>query len=124
MFNFMLSDAAKLANAITLGKNRITDEQYILNEINQFKLSKKRNGMITGEKYYMGIHDILGRKRTVIGEDGKLEEVKNLPNNRIVDNQYKKMVDQKNNYLLGQPITIQCENEQYTKLPKIDEINW
>lgn len=118
MFNFLLSEAARLANAITMGKDRVTDEQFIVNEINQFKDSKKRTGMLDGEKYYMGIHDILLRRRTVIGEDGLLEEVKNLPNNRIVDNQYKKMVDQKNNYLLGQPITIQCENEQYTKLLK------
>ena len=29
----------------------------------------------------------LSRKRTVIGQDGKLETVENLPNNRIVDNQ-------------------------------------
>ena len=118
MFKFLLSEAARLTNAIVLGKDRVTDEQYIVNEINQFKTSKKRTGMLDGEKYYMGIHDILSRKRTVIGENGELQEVKNLPNNRIVDNQYKKMVDQKNNYLLGQPISIQCKNEQYSKLLK------
>ena len=115
MFNFLLSEAARLANAVTLGKERLTDEEYIVNEIKQFNASKKRKSMLDGEKYYMGLHDILKRKRTVIGEGGTLEEVKNLPNNRIVDNQYKKMVDQKNNYLLGQPISIQCENEQYAK---------
>lgn len=118
MFGFLLSEAAKLANAITLGKGRVTDEQFITNEINQFKTSHKRKAMLDGEKYYMGIHDILSKQRTVIGENGRLEEVKNLPNNRIVDNQYKKMVDQKNNYLLGQPITIRTENEQYGKALK------
>ena len=118
MFNFLLSEAARLANAVTIGSNRMTDEQYIINEINSFKLSQKRKEMLDGEKYYAGRHDILSRVRTVIGEKGELEEVKNLPNNRIVDNQYKKMVDQKNNYLLGQPISIRCENEQYTKLLK------
>jgi SPP1 family phage portal protein len=118
MFNFLLSEAARLANAITIGKNRITDEQYIINEINNFKVSQRRKEMLDGEKYYAGKHDILSRIRTVIGEKGELEEVKNLPNNRIVDNQYKKMVDQKNNYLLGQPISIQCENDQYAKLLK------
>ncbi len=118
MFKFLLSEAARLANAVTVGETRITDEQYIVNEINQFKISKRRKGMLDGEKYYAGQHDILSRKRTVIGDGGKLEEVENLPNNRIVDNQYKKMVDQKNNYLLGQPISIQCENEQYSKLLK------
>lgn len=118
MFNFLLSEAARLANAITIGKNRITDEQYIVKEINHFKVSQRRKEMIDGEKYYAGKHDILSRKRTVIGENGELEEVKNLPNNRIVDNQYKKMVDQKNNYLLGQPISVQCKNKQYAKLLK------
>ena len=118
MFNFLLSEAARLANAITIGNDRITDEQYIINEINHFKSSQRRKAMLDGEKYYAGKHDILSRVRTVIGENGELEEVKNLPNNRIVDNQYKKMVDQKNNYLLGQPISVQCENEQYAKLLK------
>lgn len=118
MFNFLLSEAARLANIITIGKDRITDEDFIVREINTFKLSQRRKGMIDGEKYYIGKHDILFRKRTVIGEGGKLEEIKNLPNNRIVDNQYKKMVDQKNNYLLGKPITVQCENDQYAKLLK------
>ena len=118
MFNFLLSEAARLANAITIGKDRITDEQYVVKEINNFKISRKRNDMLTGDKYYMGIHDILSRKRTIIGENGELEEVHNLPNNRVVDNQYKKMVDQKNNYLLGKAFTIQCENEQYVKYLK------
>ena len=113
MFKFMLSEAARLANAIVLGKERISDEQFIMKEIKNFKVSHKRKTMLDGEKYYSGIHDILSRKRTVIGEGGNLIEVENLPNNRIVDNQYKKMVDQKNNYLLGQPFSIQCENEAY-----------
>ncbi len=118
MFSFLLSEAARLANVITIGKNRITDEQYIINEIKSFKLSQRRKEMLDGEKYYAGKHDILSRVRTVIGENGELQEVKNLPNNRIVDNQYKKMVDQKNNYLLGQPISFQCENIRYAKLLK------
>lgn len=116
MFNFLMNKAAKFANAVVIGKNRITDEQYIVEEIKQFMVSPKRKKMLDGERYYAGEHDILDRKRTMIGQDGKLEEVQNLPNNRIVDNQYKKMVDQKNNYLLGQPISIQCENEQYSDL--------
>ncbi len=94
------------------------DEENVINEIKDFMASKKRQWMITGEKYYDGKHDILKRKRTVIGQDGKLEEIDNLPNNRIVDNQYQKMVDQKNNYLLGQPFSIQTNNDTYAKLLK------
>ena len=115
MFNFLLSEAAKLANIITVGE-RISDKQYIVNELNRFKVSNKRTAMIDGERYYIGKHDILKRERTVIGEKGEPEPIHNLPNNRIVDNQYKKMVDQKNNYLLGQPLSIQCKNEAYSKL--------
>ncbi len=48
--------------------------------------------MLTGERYFKGKHDILLRERTVIGADGELEKVDNLPNNRIVDNKYKTMV--------------------------------
>lgn len=118
MFNFLLSGAAKLARAVVVGKDRVTDEEYIVNEINQFKTSQKRMAMLDGEKYYIGMHDILKRQRTVIGENGQLEIVQNLPNNRIVDNQYKKMVDQKNNYLLGQPISIQCKNDRYSIMLK------
>jgi len=118
VFEFLLSEAARIAQAVTVGKDRITDEQYIISEINHFKVSQRRKEMLDGEKYYAGRHDILSRVRTVIGEDGELTEVKNLPNNRIVDNQYKKMVDQKTNYLLGQPLTFQSDNDQYAKVLK------
>lgn len=118
VFDFLLSEAARIANAITIGKNRISDEQYIVNEIKHFKSSQRRKDMLDGEKYYAGKHDILSRIRTVIGENGELTEVKNLPNNRIVDNQYKKMVDQKANYLLGRPLTLQSDNDLYAKTLK------
>ncbi len=118
MFDFLLSEAAKIAQAITIGKDRITDEQYIVNEINHFKVSQRRKEMLDGEKYYAGRHDILFRKRTVIDENGELAAVENLPNNRIVDNQYKKMVDQKTNYLLGQPLTVQSDNDAYARALK------
>jgi SPP1 family phage portal protein len=74
---------------------------------------KLRRNQITGERYYSGQHDILTRKRTVIGENGKIETVKNVPNNRIVNNQYAKMVDQKTNYLFGKPFNIQTDDEAY-----------
>jgi len=68
----------------------------------------------------MGDPDCWKRRRTAIGPDGKLVPVPNLPNNRIVDNQYAKHVDQKANYLLGRPITFDCENTGYAqKIKKI-----
>lgn len=100
-------------------KSAMTDEDFIVKEIKNFKLSHRRKSMLDGEHYYSGKHDILFRKREVIGADGSLEEITNVPNNRIVDNQYKKMVDQKVNYLLGQPITIQSDNDNYSKALKV-----
>ena len=119
MFNFITWWKEKFGKLVNISvSDKLTDEQFIVKEIRRFKASKRRTDMINGERYFEGKHDILFRKRTVIGKDGELETVTNLPNNRIVDNQYKKMVVQKTNYLLGQPFTIQCKNEQYTKLLK------
>lgn len=69
--------------------------------------------MLLGRDYYLGMQDILERERMVIDEYGKLVAVDNLPNNRIVDNQYAKLVDQKTNYALGKPMTIATSNETY-----------
>lgn len=96
-------------------KNENINNNIIVNRINNFESSKKRHDMIIGENYYEGKHDILSRKRTAIGTNGELTEVENLPNNKIVDNQYKKMVSQKVNYLLGRPITVQSDNDIYAK---------
>lgn len=115
MFNFTSINPARLYNILRVGQGRVSDEQIILNEINSFKVSKRRKDMLDGERYFAGNHDILFRVRTMIGESGDLEEVKNLPNNRIVDNQYKKMVVQKTNHLLGQPFVVVCKNKQYSK---------
>ncbi|NFG22681.1 phage portal protein [Clostridium botulinum] len=110
---------ADINNIVTGGaKNKISDKQFLEKEIREFLTSPKRKAMIDGERYYSGEHDILKRKRTIIGEDGQLKEVENLPNNRIVDNQYGKMVDQKANYLLSKPPTFECENKTYEEILK------
>jgi len=121
LFSFLNfgSETRRINKIIAEGaKTRMTDKQFLEREIAKFKNSPKRKLMIEGERYYQGDHDILNRKRTVIGEDGLLQEVENLPNNKIVDNQYAKMVDQKVNYLLGQPLTFDGENKTYINLLK------
>ena len=99
-------------------KTRMTDTEIVAKEIYQFLQSNRRKDMIDGENYFKGKHDILKRKRMVIGANGKLEPVENLPNNRIIDNQYKKMVNQKVNYLLGQPFSVYTMNDQYSLILK------
>lgn len=93
----------------------MTELQFYASELTAWETSPERKEMLDGDRYYMGEHDILKRRRTAIGPDGKLIPVENLPNNRIVDNQYAKHVDQKVNYLLGQPISFDCENIVYAQ---------
>src|SRR5690606_4291453 len=98
----------------------MTLEQIIKLEIDEWMTSTERLLMLTGQRYYDGDTDILGRKRMIVGEDGKLVEVQNLANNRLVHNFVRKLVDQKVGYLLGLPMTIQTTNEEYQK--RLNEI--
>lgn len=112
MFNF---DSPRPAGRLGV-EGVVTDKEFIEKEIRNFKASRRRAEMLAGEDYYVGSHDILRKKRTAIGDDGELVEVKNLPNNRIVDNQYRKLALQKSNYLLGRPVSFKTEDEVYAKL--------
>lgn len=118
MFNF--TDAMdELIDQVAHGSKAVmNDKQFVEREITRFKVSKRRKAMLDGDRYFRGKQDILARKRTMIGADGELVEVDNIPNNRVIDNQYRKMVNQKANYLLGQPITFQGDNDQYIEAVK------
>lgn len=100
-------------------KKGITHKKQVEIEIGQFKTSREREWMFIGDKYFEGEHDILTRKRRILNDQGELEEVENLPNNKRLDNQYAKLVDQKVNYLLAKPLTIKTENEIYQKALKL-----
>ena len=109
--------AVKVSNLILQGAD-MSDKQFFEREIQKWKNSPQRIMQIKGHLYYDNEHDILKRKRTMIGENGELQVVENLPNNRVIDNQYAKMVNQKANYLFGQPFAIETENDQYAELLK------
>ena len=116
---FMNTETARINRLIEEGAGTgLTERQFFAREIVEWKGSPERIEQMKGETYYSGKHDIVDRKRTAIGADGKLFEVTNLPNNKVIDNQYAKMVDQKTNYLLGKPFTINCENKTYFELLK------
>lgn len=100
---------------IAANNQNLSDLKYIETRIVNWLHSPMRRDQLTGERYYRGDHDILDKKRMVVGEGGELTEVDNLPNNRRVDNQYAKMVDQKKNYLLGQPVTFDSKDKTYVE---------
>lgn len=92
--NFIDSLTLKVGNFILQGAHsRMPDKEFLEKEIAKWKCSPQRIMQLKGALYYENEHDILKRKRTMIGEDGKLEIVENLPNNRVIDNQYAKMVN-------------------------------
>ncbi|MBR3552486.1 MAG: phage portal protein [Clostridia bacterium] len=84
---------------------RVTDLRFLELEIAAWLKGKTRRQQRTAERYYEGKQDILRAKRELIDENGNPQELKFLPNNHIIDNQYAKMVDQITNFEMGQPIT-------------------
>lgn len=78
--------------------------------------SPQRKEQLLAEQYYLGNQDILQREKKVIGADGNLTKIENVTVNRIVDNVYAKLVNQKTSYCLGKPITIATSDDNYLKL--------
>lgn len=75
--------------------------------------SPQRKEQLLAEQYYLGNQDILKREKKVIGADGNLITIDNVATNRIVDNVYAKLVNQKTSYCLGKPIIIATSNDEY-----------
>jgi SPP1 family phage portal protein len=101
------------------------DKRFFELEIKRWKASPERAEQIDGQRYYAFQHDILKRERLAIGRGGKLERVGNLPNNRIVDNQFTKLVTQKTNYLVGKPLTFDTDDAAFEScLREIFDQKW
>lgn len=103
---------AKLNNPLEETANNL---RWLELELEAWLNSKERADQIKADMYYRDIQDIAKYKRVAIGEGGELEEVKNLPNHKVIDNQYKRLVNQKVNHLVGKPFTIDTE-EAYSKV--------
>lgn len=97
-------------------ESTVSDIKYLELVLRKWLESKTREEQLLAEKYYDGDHDILKREKKVIGADGNLITINNVANNKLVDNQYRKLVDQKTNYVLGKPITIATPKDEYLKL--------
>lgn len=117
----MVTETERIKEMIAhAGGTGLTEREFFAREICTWKASDTRLDQLLGERYYAGEQDILCRRRKVIGQGGNLEVVENLPNHQVVDNQYAKLVDQKANYLLGKPFTVDCSSEGYAaRLKKI-----
>lgn len=92
-----------------------SDIRYLELVLRKWLESKAREEQLLAEKYYDGDHDILRREKKVIGADGELVTINNVANNKLVDNQYRKLVDQKTNFALGKPLIIATTKDEYLK---------
>jgi SPP1 family phage portal protein len=111
LFNFNVFKQADLPTP----DSSASEIKYLEKILERWLKSDERKEQLLAEEYYEGHHDILNRKRMVIGQDGTLVEVTNIPNNKLVDNQYRKLVDQKTNYVLGKPLTLATPKDEYLK---------
>ena len=102
-----------IANQIIRDNASISDLNFLEKQIDEFLNSRKRKDMINAYNYLIGNHDILKRKRGIWVSSDKFKENNRLPNNRIVDNQYAKVVEQKTNYLFARELTIECKNKEF-----------
>lgn len=114
-FDYSMQDNA--IRIVTEGATKTIPITAMLDqEIRRWLVSEQRKWQVAGNNYYEGRHDILKKKRMAIGQGGQLEEITNLPNSKNIDNQYRKMVKQKTNYLCGKPFSIRADNDVYTEV--------
>lgn len=93
--------------------NPNSDIKYLEKILRKWLDTPSRQEQLLAEKYYDGAHDILNREKKVIGADGTLVKIDNVANNKLIDNQYRKLVDQKTNYALGKPMIISTSADDY-----------
>ena len=91
----------------------MSGEERNARAVSEWLRSPVRKGMLDGQRYYENRDDILGRKRWVIGDDGRLRVDGTLVNSRIAHGMVRKLTDQKCQYLFGRPFTIGAENDGF-----------
>ncbi|MDU3349085.1 MAG: phage portal protein, partial [Clostridium sp.] len=92
--------------------NILTQEELIKIYIDEFNISKTRKLMLKGEGYYKVENDILKRKMIRYEDENPVEDI-TKPNNRLAHGFMKNLIDDKVNYLLSKPYTMNCKNEEY-----------
>ncbi|URN40895.1 phage portal protein [Peptoniphilus genitalis] len=83
--------------------------KYLESKLSGFEETKTK--MQTGIDYYNYKQAIDDKKRAVIGKNGNLITIKNLPNTIIKDNQYSRALDQKRSYVLSKRPNINSKNK-------------
>ena len=88
----------------------ISEQQFVQAEYEKFLYSKKRRKMLLSRQYYLGNqqepkHLVYTAKDTMQDASGI------IPNNKIINNLFDDLVDQKTNYLLSKQINTQTQQD-------------
>ena len=88
----------------------ISEQQFVQAEYEKFLYSKKRRKMLLSRQYYLGNqqepkHLVYTAKDTMQAASGI------IPNNKIINNLFDDLVDQKTNYLLSKQIDTQTQQD-------------
>lgn len=95
--------------------NELTKEELIKIHIDEFNVSRQRQLMIKGENYYKVENDILNRKMYRYENEQPVED-ETKANHKLAHGFMHEFVEDKVNYLLSKPFTMECEDEKYLKL--------
>jgi SPP1 family phage portal protein len=92
--------------------NILTKEELIKIYIDEFNVSKERQLMIKGENYYKVENDILDRQMIRYENDTPVPD-ETKANNKLAHGYMRILVEDKVNYLLVKPYTMECEDKKY-----------
>jgi SPP1 family phage portal protein len=94
--------------------NMLTTPELIKIYIDEFEASEERALMLAGDRYYRVKNDILQRKMYRYENEQKVED-ETKPNHKLAHGFMHEFVDDKVNYLLVKPYTMECKDEKYLK---------
>jgi SPP1 family phage portal protein len=96
-------------------ENELTTPELIKIYIDEWEASNERRLMISGEKYYIVENEeILSRKMYRYEKENKVED-ETKANHKLAHGFMHEFVDDKVNYLLVKPYTMECKEENYLK---------
>lgn len=88
-------------------------EEFLYANMQEWMSSDKRKLMLAAQKYYENDNDITKRVRYYIDRNGVQKEATNLSNAKLPHPYFKKLVNQKVNYLLTQEFSVSCDDDNF-----------
>lgn len=88
----------------------MSESQFVQAELEAFLFSKKRQEILQARNYYQGKQKL--PEHVIMDSNGNPTDAKGtIPNNKIINNLFDDLVDQKTNYLLSKPIDVKSDTD-------------